>query len=423
MANQKIHEYVVERFSIGDDDYFDIDYYDGAVYTTAKVKGSVIKALAAGLNIYNSDGTLLSDRVVDGDGNTLTFDNLRRLFVNINTAPLGVTAVEFSAVPNGALFSIKDSNTGEERFKVLQNGSVQFNEEYSFPLVDGNPGEVLTTDGAGNVTFQPQTTGDNIYTADGTLTGNRTLTGSNQTLLFQTLGAFIVESHKNNTDNIIFEVRSDAVYHGFIVRDHNTSVHILACRNGAVEISDAYFLPTTPGSNGQVLTTDGAGNTSWESAWKVPNVSLFDAVSSGGLTTAVNAGAGYNRYFNGTGGIGRLHFNIPLKNAGVNYDGSTFQIRLQTQLFGTNVGGNVQFDVSYKFVTANGTTDAETGAVLSSALINVTGRTSARLYDDLIWQSFGPANSDFLMLSIARITGGALNTNIVDAIGITLVKL
>lgn len=42
--SQKIHNYLIERFNLGDDDYFDIDYWDGAAYQTAKIKGSTIKA-------------------------------------------------------------------------------------------------------------------------------------------------------------------------------------------------------------------------------------------------------------------------------------------------------------------------------------------------------------------------------------------
>jgi hypothetical protein len=45
MSNQNINGYEIERFEIGDDDYFDIDWLDGAIYKTAKVKGIVIKDL------------------------------------------------------------------------------------------------------------------------------------------------------------------------------------------------------------------------------------------------------------------------------------------------------------------------------------------------------------------------------------------
>jgi hypothetical protein len=41
---QQINQYTIDRATFGDDDYYDIDYWDGATYQTAKIKGSVIKA-------------------------------------------------------------------------------------------------------------------------------------------------------------------------------------------------------------------------------------------------------------------------------------------------------------------------------------------------------------------------------------------
>ena len=38
-----INQYAIERFSFGDDDYYDVDYWDGLVYRTAKIKGLTIK--------------------------------------------------------------------------------------------------------------------------------------------------------------------------------------------------------------------------------------------------------------------------------------------------------------------------------------------------------------------------------------------
>jgi hypothetical protein len=209
MANE-IHNYSIERFAFGDDDYYDIDWFDGSVYRTAKIKGSVIKA--------------------------------------------GILA------------------------------------------------------GATDV---------NVYNSDGTLAGNRTITGANFEILFQTIGQFIVESHKNGVDgNVIFEVRSDPTNHSFIIRDHNTNVHIFACRNGAVEISDAYFLPTNTGTNGQVMTTDGAGNATWETPTTtdefIPKISGFN------LARYYKWANGSNTlYFSGllSGGIGGTQTLILLGGA------------------------------------------------------------------------------------------------------------
>jgi hypothetical protein len=43
MAGIKIHQYPLERTSIGDEDYYDIDYYTGSGYQSAKIKGSTLK--------------------------------------------------------------------------------------------------------------------------------------------------------------------------------------------------------------------------------------------------------------------------------------------------------------------------------------------------------------------------------------------
>lgn len=153
----KINQYPIERLTFGDDDYYDIDYWDGATYQTAKIKGSTIKAgIQAGI------------------------------------------------------------------------------------------------------------TGQNIYTDNGTLTTDRTMDGANFELFFQELGAFIVHSHKNNTDNVVFEVRSQSGFESFTVRDHNTGDHLFCIENGKVEINDAYFLPNVDGTSGQVMKTDGLGNVTWQ---------------------------------------------------------------------------------------------------------------------------------------------------------------
>ena len=52
--NLQINQYPLERFVFGDDDYYDIDYWDGLIYQTAKIKGSVLKAdiiASANLNL------------------------------------------------------------------------------------------------------------------------------------------------------------------------------------------------------------------------------------------------------------------------------------------------------------------------------------------------------------------------------------
>jgi hypothetical protein len=72
MSGIKIHQYPLERLIFGDDDYYDIDYWDGAGYQTAKIKGSVIKAaiLAGADNLFTNDLTLSSNRTHELNANS-----------------------------------------------------------------------------------------------------------------------------------------------------------------------------------------------------------------------------------------------------------------------------------------------------------------------------------------------------------------
>ena len=71
----KINQYPLERTAFGDDDYYDIDYWNGSTYETAKIKGSTIKAgiQASILNLYDNSSALTSNREVNGNQKSLDF--------------------------------------------------------------------------------------------------------------------------------------------------------------------------------------------------------------------------------------------------------------------------------------------------------------------------------------------------------------
>lgn len=64
---QQINQYAIDRTTFGLDDYYDIDYWDGSVYRTAKIKGSVIKAGAGGIGMFSqtSASTPLSNTTTE----------------------------------------------------------------------------------------------------------------------------------------------------------------------------------------------------------------------------------------------------------------------------------------------------------------------------------------------------------------------
>lgn len=62
---------------------------------------------------------------------------------------------------DGGLFTIRTfdddgSTLNQTPFAIASDGSITFNQTYSFPLLDGNTDQVLVTDGAGALTFQDQ---------------------------------------------------------------------------------------------------------------------------------------------------------------------------------------------------------------------------------------------------------------------------
>lgn len=189
MANQKIHEYPIERFVYGDDDYYDVDFWDGLVYQTAKIKGSVIKnAMLTGIAINltapsafivggsptDGTGTLtltgagLANQYIRGDGTLATFPtsggggNSVNYYLNggtaaseVNyyqmskTAVIGV-GVDFSLAGNGLisqwLTDVNDPNVTE-----IPAGNWNFEMYFSASSSGGTPKfyiELLKYDGA-----------------------------------------------------------------------------------------------------------------------------------------------------------------------------------------------------------------------------------------------------------------------------------
>jgi len=188
MANQKIHEYPLERFVYGDDDYYDIDYWDGSDYQTAKILGSTIKAaMLSGIAISltapsafivggsptDGTGTLTLDaagnanQYIRGDGTLATFPasggggNNVNFFLNGGTASSVATyyqmsrnavigtGVNFSLAGNG-LISQWLTDIGEPNILEIPSGNWNFEIFFSASSGGGTPAfyvEILKYDG------------------------------------------------------------------------------------------------------------------------------------------------------------------------------------------------------------------------------------------------------------------------------------
>jgi len=153
----EIHNYQNEANIFGDDDFYDIDFYNGTGYETKKIKGSTIKAgIIASVpapsvkTIYSENDDVASDRTIKGVAGQFFFK-----MVDFSTFEFTAQNVESECfkinVPTGDSFTsfvIANSANNNPMFSI-ENGYVKINDKYRLPLADGQTGQILSTDGAG----------------------------------------------------------------------------------------------------------------------------------------------------------------------------------------------------------------------------------------------------------------------------------
>lgn len=88
------------------------------------------------------------------------------------------------------------------------SGAITFNNAFTFPTADGISGQVLQTNGSGVLTFQTPSASTTLYSADGTLAGDRTVTGSGNDLTF----ASIFDYRINANSFLLAKASPGAVY-------------------------------------------------------------------------------------------------------------------------------------------------------------------------------------------------------------------
>jgi hypothetical protein len=159
-------------------------------------------------------------------------------------------------------------------------------------------GYVLTSDASGNGTWQssPVTGDTNIYNSDGTLTGDRILSGDSHSLLFSDLTTMDytlapgsgINGYSINIDRTGM---SGAIGSRLLrITETSTGNELFGIhRDGYVKISNAYNMPTTSGAIGDVLTQVGGNNVVWQTPF--PQWSAITTnVSSSDITTIINSG-------------------------------------------------------------------------------------------------------------------------------------
>ena len=125
-------------------------------------------------NLGNSDQTLSADRTVEMSGNAIVFDNssteVARIFSSVYIRATGRSIVNGNGTIGGQ-FILNDADSSHS--VTLQGPStVSSNVIFILPDADGTDGQVITTDGSGNLSFSnttsvyDSTTGAEEYNGD-----------------------------------------------------------------------------------------------------------------------------------------------------------------------------------------------------------------------------------------------------------------
>lgn len=168
---------------------------------------------------------------------------------------------------------------GNEKLRV-STGGVKISNAYTLPGVVGDPGSILTSDGAGLATWVPQTITNPF------------------------------DQELNTFNDVVFNsVVSNSLDNTGILRIGNTTAPSIAIGRsglstaiiGTTSINGAYTLPTITGTNGFVMTTNGAGVASWAApasgnpfnqTLNTTNAVSFLSVGTALVDTAANLGLG-----------------------------------------------------------------------------------------------------------------------------------
>jgi hypothetical protein len=294
-------------------------------------------------NIYTADGTLTANRTLTFTGNNIQFTGTNssqtiQLLLKASAGSgnrigqilylAGTKQIVVGVSSAGAYIS--NSDTGYSHSIGATADGIEVNGAYTFPNTDGSAGQFITTNGAGVLSWA-NSTSTNIYNSDGTLTGTRVVTLGTNGLRFLggagvgsirfdkiDAGSGASTSYLQTINDISTSVINGAnssslsmnsVQYESIVTDGTTDTtqftqssnqHTLSLISGLVNrsidiatsgitINGEYILPNADGTSGQVLTTNGAGITSWQS------VSGTNIYNSDGTITADRTIDGNNK--------------------------------------------------------------------------------------------------------------------------------
>ena len=215
----------------------------GTFALTSDISGNTTYSISAettsgGANLRLTDSSAGTDDVKIAEGTNITVTRTDANTITIaSTVTSGISDVVSDTSPQlGGSLDVNGNaivSTSNQNINLNPDGSgkVQINNTYTLPNSDGSNGQVLTTDGAGTLSFTTVSSG----------------------------GGGISNISEDTTPQLggNLDVNGQS-----IVSTSAGDINITPDGAGKVVI-DGLNYPTADGSNGQVMTTDGAGNLSF----------------------------------------------------------------------------------------------------------------------------------------------------------------
>ena len=283
-------------------------YRDGSNVVFDATRDAVVIALNAILN--PDDVTLESDSngdiILDPNGTgEITLSaltgaiNLTSNDINIGDAleidgnVFKITSNNIDAFGTGALVgAIKFYDQDDSNYvRLAIPQTVASDYTLLLPGADGSNGQAIVTDGSGNLSFSTiADTNTNLGNTDLTLSGARVVEMGTSSIDFQSSSASKFKIFSTGTVNATsrLTVQGNGTQGGALrVKDGDNS-HILSLQGpSSLSANLTFYLPEQDGTDGQVLTTDGDGNLSFQSAsggsttlTQVYSQNFFDDIST-----------------------------------------------------------------------------------------------------------------------------------------------
>lgn len=280
----------------------------GAIAIGGANTAAGIASIAIGDNVSTSSRSQIS----------LGINNLPIVASNhrfIATDPLLVIGNGTLSTQSNALVMLKNGNTTLNGQLTIDADNTNGGRGYTFPAQDGSANQVMSTDGAGNVSWITINSGGSLPTG-GT---NGQVLQTNGSGIYTWVNDAVNDADNDPTNEIELPVGGT---NGQVLRTNGNGVY--SWDNDAVNDADndptnEIELPVN-GISGQILTSDGAGGSQWSSgistssvttnALTVNNLPSFSADLSG---TLVLSGAGsyldISSWRTSDTSIGNLHDN------------------------------------------------------------------------------------------------------------------